>query len=236
MGRDVKYDILINGEPLTDYGGCTLLDYSIGGTDVTNTVFLGYNRTNFALLDSVTGSREITLTVVFIGRDLHEAKLNRSRVNRMVAGKCELYIPDDGFYYSAYCTDLGQEELVGIGDALSAVKATYSFTGIRHGELVTVNLPANGTIFCKSTMPKTDCRLTATAPAAANAFTLGHAVFHDVLAGQILVFDGINGAVTKDGTNAAATTTFLPLPYIVPGRNLIRCTAPVTVEYYPTYI
>lgn len=231
----MTFDITINGTPLSDYGGASLLDYAISAPSMDNTLFQGFRRTTMVLLDSVPGTCTITITIIFAGRNLHEAKLNRSRLNAAVAEMSEIYIPDDGFFYSCVCKSLGTEELVGIGDTEARIKATYTFNGLRHGPLVTVELPANGTVICESTM-QTDCRLTATAPAAAASFQLGAAVFHDVLAGQVLVFDGIDGRITKNGANAAASTDFLHLPYLMPGRNTIQCSAPVKVEYYPAYM
>ena len=85
-------------------------------------------------------------------------------------------------------------------------------------------------------MPFTDARLTATVGTSAAAYTLGGATFGSVTAGDVLVFDGIDGKITKNGANAAASVSWTEFPQLVPGKNTITAPDAVTVEYYPTYI
>lgn len=238
MGRNVMcHDLMIDGNPLASYGGKSLLDYIVGETELTNATFQGINRTNWNILKSMFGMRSLRLTILFDGVDLHSAKVARSKFNAAVFGKHELYIPDDGFYYSVSCENLGEEVLVGIGDRNAQVKSEYTFQGIRHDALVSVTLPANGTLNCISTMPFTDCRLTMTATASATSVQLGGAIFSNVSANDVLVFDGIDGKITKNGVNCAGTTEWMAFPALVAGSNLIVAgDSPVTVEYYPAYI
>lgn len=165
MDKCEYLDILVNGTPLSSFGGSTLLDFSVGETPLTQDVFQGVNRTSWNLLKTRFGMRPIALTIVFRGKTLHEAKLQRSRFNGLLAsGKIELFIPQDGFYYSAYVVSLGSDEIVGIGDTDAAIKSAYTFEGIRHGELRIETLPAGATMFCLSTMPQTDCRMSTVLP------------------------------------------------------------------------
>lgn len=230
------FDILINGEPLDTFGGCALLDYSIGATGLTNTTFQGVDRTSWRLLKSIVGQREIKLTLVFTGTDLHMAKLQRSAFNGKVYGKSELYIADDGFFYDVACTDFGEEVLIGQGAREAKIKAEYTFTGIRRGPLVSETIPGGGSVLCMSTTPWTDCRLTVTVGSSASSYVLGGATFGAVSAGDVLVFDGIDGKITKNGSNAAATTSWTDFPSLTPGLNTIAAANNVTVEYYPVYI
>ena len=85
-------------------------------------------------------------------------------------------------------------------------------------------------------MPLTDCRLTATVGAATAAYQLGGAVFSNVAAGDVLVFDGIDGKITRNGENDAANVSWAEFPSLVPGWNAIQSVDAVTVEYEPTYI
>lgn len=230
------HDCVINGKPLATYAGASLLDYVIGETPVDPVAFQGIRRTSWNLLNNFFGLREITLTVVFEANDLRTAKLNRSALNSVLFGKCELFIPDDGFYYTVICKGTGAEELIGIGTRTAQIKSTYVFVGVRHDELKTVMLAPGETLYCLSTMPFTDCRLTATASASATGYVLGGAVFDSVTAGDVLVFDGIDGKITKNGNNAAATVSWVSFPQLVPGENTIDCDDPVKVEFYPSYI
>lgn len=229
-------DILINGIPLYQYGGCALLDYSIGETELTNTVFQGINRTSWRMLKAAFGQRKITMTVVFTGRTLHEAKLLRSTLNGKLFGRVELYISDDGFFYDAVCDGTGAEQLIGNSEREAKIKSEYSFTGMRRDALVRATIQPAGIIFCRSTTPYTDCRLSVTVGASAAEYALGGAVFKNVSAGDVLVFDGIEGKLTRNGVPYAANVSWLRFPDLTPGMNQITASDPVIVEYYPTYI
>ena len=230
------YDCTVNGVPLATYGGSSLLDYSIGETPVAPDTFQGVNRSSWNLLENMYHLRDITLTVVFEAHDLREAKLNRSALNGVLFNKADLFIPDDGFHYEVICTSMGAEELVGIGFNSAMIKSTYAFKGIRHDPLETLTAQNNVAFYCKSTMPYTDCRLTTTVGSTAASYTLGGAIFSNVTAGDVLVFDGIDGKITKNGNNYAASVSWFHFPQLIPGWNTLVCADPVTVEYYPTYI
>ena len=67
-------------------------------------------------------------------------------------------------------------------------------------------------------------------------YPLGGALFSGVSNGDVLVFDGIDGKITKNGANAAASVTWAEFPQLEPGENVITSLDAVTVEYYPTYL
>lgn len=230
------FDCTVNGVPLATYGGAALLDYSIGETQITPDTFQGVNRTSWNLLENMFHLRDITMTVVFEAHDLRTAKLNRSALNGVLFEKADIYIPDDGFHYTVICTSMGAEELVGIGFNSAQVKSTYAFKGVRHDDLKTVTLASGETLYCQSTIPFTDCRLTATVGSSASSYQLGGAIFGSVTAGDVLVFDGIDGKITKNGVNYAASVSWFHFPQLTPGANTITCPDAITVEYYPTYI
>lgn len=229
-------DVAINGAALSEYGGAALLDYSIGETPFSPEIFQGLNRTGFELIKNSFGLREIRLTIVFTGADLHAVKLNRSRLNSALFAPVDLFIPGDGFFYRAVCKETGAEELIGQGDNEAKIRAEYKLVGIRHDPAVTVSVPAGGAVHCLSTMPYTDVKLTATA-AAGGSFTLGEAVFSSVPAGAVVCFDGIDKLITVNGENWALNAVFTHFPALTPGENTITATAgPVTVRYEPCYV
>lgn len=230
------HDLLINGVPLVQYGGKTLLDYIIGETQLTNETFQGINRTNWVMLKTMFGLRSITLTILFDGVDLRTAKLARSKFNSAIFGKNEIFIPDDGFHYSVFCEHIGDEILVGQGSRNAQIKAEYVFSGIQHDDLVKLDVEPGEKMLCLSTMPFTDCRLKATASRAVTNYRLGGVTFSSVAAGDVLVFDGISCVITKNGANAAANASWVNFPALTPGENTFDCIDTVTVEYYPTYI
>lgn len=236
MDRCTFHDCTINGVPLATFGGASLLDYTIGETPVDASTFQGINRTSWNLLKNTFQMRDIKLTVVFEGPDLREAKRNRSALNSVLFDRVELFIPDDGFHYSAICTSSGAETLVGIGEKTAQVKSEYTLKGIRHDNLIRATIANGEKLYCLSTMPFTDCRLTATVGADAATYQLGGATFADVEAGDVLVFDGIDGKITRNDANDAANVSWVDFPQLTPGGNEFTCPDTVTVEYEPTYI
>ena len=61
--------------------------------------------------------------------------------------------------------------------------------------------------------------------------------FSDCAAGDVLVIDGIEGKVTKNG-NAMdiSKTDFLKFPFLDPGKNTVTSTGAAAVEYYPIFM
>ena len=229
--------LLVNGRPVSDFGGAALLEYSIGETPLDNSIFQGVNRTSWNLLKSIYGMRSVTVTVIFTGETLNEAKRQRSKFNLAIYGKSELYIAEDGFYYSVALVSTGAEIIVGIGEKTAQVKSEYSFSGIRHDKLEKITIPAGGGSFlCRATMPFTDAKLTVTVGTTAASYSLGGATFSSVTAGDVLVFDGINGKITKNGNNYAASVAWTDFPRLTPGKNTLTALDAITVEYFPAYL
>ena len=212
------------------------IEFSVGETGLKNDTFQGVNRTSWSLLKAMFTRRTIKLTLVFTGPDLHSVKVLRSKLNSVLFGRSELYITEDGFYYDVVCNSLGAEVLVGIGNATAQIKAEYTFEGVRRGPLKTETIAGGSSFWCESTMPFTDCRLTVTVGTGASSYTLGGATFGTVAANDVLVFDGIDGKITKNGTNVAGTTSWVDFPTLTPGINTIEALDDVTVEYYPVFI
>lgn len=228
--------LLIDGTPLDTYEGAALLDYSVGETALKNETFQGVNRSSWHLLKAIFGLRQIKITIVFTGCTRRQVALQRSKLNGALFGASELYISDDGFFYDVSLESCGAEVLIGEGEREAEIKSEYTFKGTRRDALVTETIPGGGSIFCASTLSYTDARLTVTAGAASAAYQLGDATFENVAAGDVLVFDGIDGKITKNGNNAAASVNWTDFPALTPGNNTIAAADPVTVEYYPTYI
>lgn len=238
-------DVLINGEPIQNYGAMALLDYSIGETPIECETFLGKNRTTERLVDIQFLAREIELGLVFYGQTLRLAKLQRSKFNALLFGGFTIYIPDDGFYYRCFPVSLGEEKLVGIGDDSAAVEARVRCKGFRC-DAEEIHVLTDGTpLYCQSTMPRTDCILTVISSHTTNNYHLGGAVFSNVSAGDILLFDGVNGLIKRNGQDCAEDVTWTYFPFLVPGENAISAfdassqstvNDTVTVTYSPTYI
>lgn len=224
--------MLINGRDIHDLGAHVLAEYKIGGTNVDTQVFAGRWRTHFDVLEAVPGLRPVQFTLVFTGADRREAFLKKSQVDAMLSGKCELLFPD-GIYYTVYAESLGDLVLLGNNKDGVIGQAAYKMSGIAHGEKETTT---GADIFCRSTMPRTDCKVTCTATADAAAYTIHGVTFTGVSAGDVLCADGINGRLLVNGAPAVSTVRFMSFPYLVPGWQTIEAPDAPTVEYYPAYI
>lgn len=226
----------INGKLFSEYGGAMLLDYTVGGTEITNDYFKGRNRSSWNQLSTVFGMRPVKLSIVFTGSDLNRVTLQKSQFDAACFGQIELFLPD-GFFYTANTVSVGDSSIVGIGETQAAIKADYSFEGIRHSPMVTATLPAGGgTVYCQSTLPFTDCILSCTVTAPAASYVLGGATFKNVQAGETLVFDGINKRILRGGAPGANNVNWTVFPQLIPGANNLTCVDAVTVQYYPVYM
>ena len=225
--------IFINNIDISQYGARALRDsISIGGTPVTNDYFQGRNRSSYVLMSTTYGLKPVSFTLVFKHQYLKNATENRSLFEAQAFNGCELYMPD-GFYYRCMLDDIGEAKTKGVDGVEVLIECNYKFVGIQHDDMITI---ADGTHFvAKGTLPKTDCILSVTVGANASSYTLGGAVFENVVAGDVLVVDGINKRFLKNGAPAVATN-WIGFPYITQGENAFIATDIVTVEYFPCYI
>lgn len=231
------YDMTINGKPLENFGGASLQDYTVSAPTITTHDFQGINRTSWRLLKQEFGRRTIEIGIVFKGINLEAARLQLSAFNAECWGRVSIAMPD-GFIYDCRIDSMGSAEIKGDDGGNNAqIQARYTFVGQQTKPKETVTIPAGGgTVFCKSTMPLTDCRLTTTVGANAVTYAFGGAVFNDVEAGDVLVFDGIDGLILRNGVNDAANVNWTHFPSLTAGANELTVIDAATVEYYPTFI
>ena len=217
----------VNGEPIERYGAKLKMEYTSSGYELENSAFKGRGRSSFVLLNSSIGFKTLTLPLIFEGCGPHDVEYKKSLFDMLVYGKNEL-IMDDGYMYSAYLSQ--------IGDAVhphpNMLEITYTFVGVKHGPLVTVQ--AN-TIYCDSTLPHTDCILTATVGQTGNNYQIGTVTFAQVTQGEVLTVDGINKRILVNEVPAAERAEWITFPSLSPGKNIITCDDPLTVEFYPVY-
>lgn len=215
-----------------DLGAHTLTDYKIGGTKVDTQVFAGRWRTNFDVLEAVPGLRAISFTLVFTGKTRRDLVLNKSRVDAYLTGKCELLMPD-GMYYTCYTGSLGDLVIMGNDENGCIGQAAYKMSGIAHGDLEKTD---DWTIFCRSTMPRTDCKVTCTANEDAASYNVGGVIFTNIHAGDVVCADGINGRLLVNDAPPVDPVRFMSFPYLTPGWQTIEATDYPYIEYYPAYI
>ena len=223
--------IWIDGKDIGDYGAI-VESFKVGGTVLKNELFQGRNRTHYNVLSSVFGRRPITVNIFFKAKTRRELTLNKSALDSLLFGKVELYLPD-GFYYSAVITSAGDSQMLGVDGNEVICLTTYTFEGVRHDEKVT---HTGNTLYCASTMPYTDCKLTCKASQARDSLTVDTVTITNVAKNDIIVVDGIEGRILQNGAPCAGNMSFVHFPRLVPGQNTLTCPETLTVEYYPTYI
>lgn len=241
----------INNTDIAEYGA-RLLEYSVGGTEITRVTGNAYSANIPKLFHTDFGQRQITVTIVFrpkfqqydgIVAKLHSLALQKSAFDAKISnGVAEILLPDD-FYYRCILTSTGSEVTDG-----ESLEVTYTLSGIRHKPLVKIK---GKTIQCASTV-KTDCKITATVGAkwiegTMMALLINHLtedynsfLIKNLKAGDTVVIDGMNCTVTKNGQNIFGDTNIIIFPYLRPGKNEFEemtgqdCT--FVTEYYPTFI
>ena len=233
MGSKVNTErVYINGVDILDYGAKALRDYTIGGTPITNDYFQGRNRSQYTLMSVTYGLKAINITFVYFGDTFREATLKKSSLEAQMFDGFEIYMPD-GFYYRSMLDSIGEAETKGTDGDGVMIAVKYKFLGIQHDPLVTIE---DGTSFiAEGTLPRMDCILTVTVGTDASSYTLGGAVFSNVVAGDVLVVDGINKRFLKNGAPTTASD-WISFPFVTGGQNAFTALDTVKVEFYPCYI
>lgn len=232
--QDIKNNSMNIGDvDISDYG-VLVESFKVSGTQVDSEVYQGVNRTNFNVLSSIRSMRSISVSLFYSAPTRRELSLIKAKIDAMLKGKLELYLPD-GFFYSAYLKSAGDEQILGVEHNQVIALSAYSFEGIRHDPIEKVTLAAGETMQCKSTIPETDCRLICTASQNYESLRIGPVTITDVAQGDELEVDGILGRILQNGAPCPGNMSFLHFPSLVPGSNTIECVEDLIVEYYPTY-
>ena len=220
----------INGVNIADFG-VLVESMKVGAIETTNTAYQGVNRTNINVLDTIQYMRTINVNLFYSAPTRRELALIKSKLDNMMNGKLELWLPD-GFYYTSHLISAGEENVLGVERNKVIALCAYQFKGIRHDKLETVQ---SNTVICKSTVPHTDCRLTCTASQDYASLQIDTVTITNVHEGDVLVADGITGRILQNGALCAGNMSFIHFPSLVPDENILTCPEDLTVEYYPTY-
>ena len=202
------------------WGAKLTADYTVGMPELDTQTLLGRNSTTFAMTSQILGMREITLPFVIAGRDHADIMLRKSYMDRLMLGKCELFLPD-GFYYSAVLDAFDDPAFQGP----QLAECEYTLTGMRHGPLIEVT--AN-TVYCESSMPYTDCRLTAKVSQVSETYAAGRGRVPQCTGGRcaLRLLTDIDKRVLINGAPGAQRCEFLSFPRLCreKTRTLIRQT------------
>ncbi|WP_050639595.1 MULTISPECIES: hypothetical protein [Clostridia] len=217
----------INNKPLYLFGGKLRMDYSYTSPELENEYFQGRNRSGFTLLANNYNLGTLTLPIVFEGKDSHDAALKKSKFENEAFGRSDIII-GDGFMYFAFLESIGEASF----PSGQLIEVTYVFKGIRHGRYREVK---KNTVYCESTLPRTDCILEVTVGQNGKNYKVGTVAFPDVIQGQLIKVDGINKRILINGKNSAEKADWVTMPALVPGRNYFECKDTLTIGYYPVY-
>ena len=239
-------EMTINGESIEKYNA-RLLDYSVGGTSLSHsTAEAGHILKLPQIYSSILSPRQISITLTFFpvatGSNSRKTtvieRLKRSTENIVrfesdIIGKVvEIGLPD-GYYYTAYITNIQSPSL----DANGEQDIVYTFSAIRHKAPVAKEVAAGGKVFCESNT-KTPCRIVVSVPAARASLTICGIIINTVAANTDIVIDSEKGLITAGGVNKFGDTEFVDFPYLLPGENTISCdasNADITIVYTPIY-
>lgn len=219
--------MFINGKDALNYGAKLLSDYKYTPPTVTPDHFKGRRRSNFTLLNVDVDMGKLELPMTFHARGRRDANQNKSAFDSLCLGKTDIAM-EDGFQYFSVLTDIGDTTY----HSSQLLECTYSFDCIRHGPYVEKH---GNTIICESTLPYTDCVLTARVGQDGTNYQMGPVMFDTVYAGQVLTVDGITKRILVGGIPDASGAEWIRFPTLEPGENTFSCLDELTVGYYPSY-
>lgn len=225
----------INGTNIADFG-VLVESLKVGAIETQQQTYQGVNRSNFNVLDTIQYMRTINVNLFYAAPTRRELALIKSKIDNMLTGKLDLWLPD-GFFYSSYLVSAGEESVLGVENNKVIALCSYQFKGIRHDKLETVQTTAaaDNKVFCKSTVPLTDCKLTCVASQNYASLQIDTVTITNVHAGDVLVVDGITGRILQNGGLCAGNMSFIHFPSLTPEENTLNCVEDLTVQYYPTY-
>ncbi len=219
--------MFINGKDVSAYGAITLSGYKYTPPKIEQEYFKGRQRTGFTILCRETGMGQLDLTLTFYDRHWRDVTQKKAAFDRICMGEVEISI-GDGYEYRSVLTEIGQSNQ----RTRRVLECTYSFDCVRHGPYVEKH---GNTIICESTLPYTDCVLTARVGQDGTNYQMGPVMFDTVYSGQVLTVDGITKRILVGGEPDASGARWLRFPSLEPGENTFSCLDELTVGYYPSY-
>lgn len=215
----------INGHEMSSKGVYIAPGYTVTSAPISRSVYSG-GCASYVATKAKIGLKTLKLPVKIVQDTTDKADSIRSWMLSVCLGsKVDAALPN-GKRYVVALTDTGEVEKFAEG----VLDFTLEFTGYQRGELVTAQTP---NVMCFSTVPETPYKITATV-AAAGSFSMAGVTFTKCAVGDVLVIDGLNGKLTKNGLAVLiADTDFVSFPVLSPGQNTVNCTVSATVEYYP---
>lgn len=225
-------DFYINGHGASEFSARLLTSWSVTGAEMSRVLIRGAAGSTMVSPAPRLGTKTIRLPVDIFGKEPEEAEIHRSMLAAALnQGTVDLWMPD-GFVYRCVLAQVGDKtELDAWG---CRVHTEFTLVGFQCRPLVRVT-PSENRLYAYGTWPGMDCRLTVTVGAEAAQYPMAGVTWTNVKAGDVLVLDGLEKRILKNGFSAALDCDAVDWPRLYPGENRLTCPDQLTVEYYPTY-
>lgn len=219
--------LFIDKENMELYGARILSAYEYTPPEITAEYFKGRQRSDFITFSTSLGMAKLELTVTFYHERWREVTQNKAAFDGKCLGRTNIVL-GDGYEYFAILTEIGESNY----RSPRVLECSYSFEVIRHGPYMEKK---GNTIFCESTLPYTDCVLSARVSQDGTNYQMGPVMFAEVYAGQVLTVDGIDKRILVGGAPDARGAEWVRFPSLEPGENHFSCLDELTIGYYPSY-
>lgn len=230
----MKTDFYIDGVGSDQFSARLLSNFKVGSTEINRSRLKSDKVQGWIPLSVNYGLRTLQIPVYIFGESANDAAKKKSELDQaMMAEPVELLLPD-GLYYTASLEQISEAEPMQIDR--SELKCTYTLVGYAHDPLQTITSLRGSSISVSGTAPEMDCRLTCTVEAKASKFEMAGVIWSNVVAGDVLVLDGIKKLVTRNGVNDITSTDLTEWPKLKPGKNSLYSAVKLQIEYYPIWI
>lgn len=231
----MKHDFYINGTGSSCFGIRLLSNYKVGATQIRRSRHKPASCVQgWTPLATEYDLRTITLPVLVSGRHARQAAERKSEFDaELLSDPVELKLPNGMTYIASLnsCSEVEEMQLDG-----SALKCTYTLVGYARDPLVRLTAAPGGQVYIDGTAPAMACRLTCTAGADAIAYEMCGVIFSNVAAGDVLMLDGIERRVLRNGVNDFGGCDLITWPTLSPGYNTMTAPDDIVVEYFPIWV
>lgn len=251
-----------NDRRFSEFGAVMTSEFSCSSSISTET-WSGAGRSSFILTGQYVGQNTISIPVTYSnGRPFFDAEIPattafaevEARIRAMEAMMLGQFVlvPGDGYEYICVLTGISSPEWIGS----NACRKVYTLLATKtmpmeHVDFSGMYETMGGVVRCKSTVPKTDCRLVITTDIReANDIVIK---INDQMYGMgdsggtqdnsPVVLDGIDKKITNNGENRISLWEWSDFPFLVPGENRIEMSINGIamlpsgyIEYYPTFL
>lgn len=202
-------------------------DWTVKRDSLTQPYLQSANTQSFVTGSAKLALKKITFTLDYTGDNKDDSRAQLELL--MVSGPIEIYGPD-GRNYKCVLQEFGEENRMDFSDAVSV---PYTFYGYAHGYRITVP-DAWGGFWCYSTVPYTDCIISATSR---NTSTMVAEInFTNINVGDQIVIDGENHVVTINGENGMLKCDMTEFPKIKPQSNALESSEHMKLSYIPVFM